>query len=508
MNERNEIKLGSLLSYIKMGVGALALLIYTPILIRTLGTSQYGVYNAVVSAISMLTVLNLGFGSGYVRFFVKNREDKEYIGKLNGMFLLIFLVIGAIALIAGLVLTINVELIFEQGLTPAELVLAKQLMFIQTLSLALSFPMTVFSSIIAANERFIFLRIFEIVKVVATPLVTIPFLLSGVGSIGVVIISLVVSIVVDFFHVFYVLVALDNKFIFKGFEKGLFKSLFFYTFLIAIRVIVNQINSNLDNVLLGRYVGAESVAIYAVGFSIYHYYVICSTAISNVFSTRVHSLVQETEGNIQKRREKLSELFIKVGRVQFLVLGLVATGVLFFGKKFIIYWAGDGFEDAYYVAIVLVVSISIDLIQNVGNEIQRAQNLHWFSSVVYGGMALVNWGISIILCQKYGAIGCAIGTALSFVLANGIAMNIFYAKRCNIDISLFWVNISRMSIGLVIPIIMGVMLSGLINSVSFVLYVLLIVGYTIVYAGSMWNFAMNEYERDLVKRVLKKVKLI
>lgn len=505
MRDKDEIQIGSLLSYVKMGMGALVLLIYTPIMIRALGTSEYGVYNAVVSVISMFTVLNLGFGSGYVRYFVKNRTNKEYISKLNGMFLLIFLVIGAVALVAGLVLTVNIEVVFKQGFIPEELRLARNLMFFQTISLACSFPMTVFSSIIAANERFVFLRIFEIVKVVMTPLVTIPFLFFGFGSIGVVIISLVVSLVVDLSYILYVFITLDNRFCFKNFEKGLFKSLFSYTSFIAIHIIVNQINSNLDNVLLGRYVGTESVSVYSVGFSIYHYYVICSTAISNVFSTRVHNLVHETEGDIGERKKKLTELFVKVGRVQFLILGLVATGVIFFGKKFVYYWAGPEFEESYHVAIILILSISIDLIQNVGNEMQRAQNLHWFSGIVYGGMAVVNWCISIILCQKYGAIGCATGTAISFVFANGLAMNIFYDKKCNIDIRLFWRNILRMSAGLLVPVLVGIGIKDWINQVAIVPYVILIVVYTIIYAVSMWIFAMNAYEKKIVKKMVRKL---
>ena len=366
--------------------------------------------------------------------------------------------------------------------------------------------MSVFSNIIAANERFVFLRIFEIIKVVVSPLVSIPFLLYGFGSMGVAIISLAISLVTDSFYAFYVLAVLNNRFSFKNFEKGLFKNLFSYTFFIAINIIVNQINSNLDNVLLGRYVGTESVSVYSVGFSIYHYYVICSTAISNVFSTRVHSLVHETDGNMKKRKETLTELFIKVGRIQFLILGLIATGVLFFGKKFIYYWAGKGFEESYYVAIILIVSISVDLIQNVGSEMQRAQNLHWFSGMVYGGMSLFNWGISIVLCRKYGAIGCALGTAVSFLLANGLAMNIFYNKKCNIDIPLFWMNIFRMLVGLIIPVIIGIILSGWINRISIISYMLLIMGYIIIYMVSMWKFAMNVYEKNLIKRMVKRFK--
>lgn len=83
------------------------------------------------------------------------------------------------------------------------------------------------------------------------------------------------------------------------------------------------------------------------------------------------------------------------------------------------------------------------LIQNLGIEIQRAENKHQFRSIVYTVMALINLGLSIILCKRFGAVGSAIGTAISLIVANGLVMNIYYHKKCNIDIITFWKNILK-----------------------------------------------------------------
>lgn len=58
-------------------------------------------------------------------------------------------------------------------------------------------------------------------------------------------------------------------------------------------------------------------------------------------------------------------------------------------------------------------------------------------------MALINLGLSIILCKRFGAVGSAIGTAISLIVANGLVMNIYYHKKCNIDIITFWKNILK-----------------------------------------------------------------
>jgi len=150
------------------------------------------------------------------------------------------------------------------------------------------------------------------------------------------------------------------------------------------------------------------------------------------------------------------------------------------------------------------------LIQNIGIEIQRAKNKHQFRSIVYVIMAIINLVLSIFLCQKYGAIGSAIGTAISLILANGLAMNIYYHKKCNVNILTFWKNILRMSLGLIIPSVAGVAIMCFINLYSIWNMLIFIPVYTALYCASMWFLGMNKYERGLVikpiAKILKRVK--
>ena len=61
--EKNEIKIGAILSYIIVGINILIGFIYTPILIRTLGQAEYGLYSLVYSFMSYLTILDFGLGN-------------------------------------------------------------------------------------------------------------------------------------------------------------------------------------------------------------------------------------------------------------------------------------------------------------------------------------------------------------------------------------------------------------------------------------------------------------
>lgn len=504
----SQIKWGSILSYLSMGLSIIIGLVYTPVMIRLLGQSEYGLYNTVASTISMLSILNLGFNSSYVRYMAKYKHDNDKIGiaRLNGLFLVIFMVIGLVVFGCGIYLTHHLDIVFKNGLTVQEYDLAYVLMILMTINLAISFPLSVFTSIISANERFVFQKIVGLLTTIISPALTLPLLLMGYRSIAMISVSFILALISGGINIYYVFFRLNNRFIFHGFDKKLFKDIFRFTIFIAINLIIDQINWNIDKILLGRYKGTIAVAIYSVGYALYGYYMTFSLSISSVFTPRIHRIVNSTLVDIREQRKQLTELFIKVGRIQYLVLALIASGIVFFGKEFIVnIWAGQAYKESYFVALLLIIPASIALIQNLGIEIQRAQNKHQFRSYVYSVMAIINLALSIYLCQLYGAIGSAVGTAISLVFANGIVMNIYYHKKCNIDIVAFWKNILQINKGMFLPLIVGIVIQHYMNLDNIGLYICGIGGYSFIYLISMFLFGMNSYEKDLILKPLKAI---
>ena len=142
MKKVNQLKIGVILSYVSMIVQNIIAIVYTPIMLRLLGQSEYGLYQLVASVVSYLGLLSFGFGSAYVRFYsrFKVKDDQKGIARLNGMFMTVFFVIGLISLIAGSVLVFNVDTIFSESLTISELNTARALMILMVINLAISFP--------------------------------------------------------------------------------------------------------------------------------------------------------------------------------------------------------------------------------------------------------------------------------------------------------------------------------------------------------------------------------
>lgn len=498
-----EIKYGIVLQYLQMGLSILINLIYTPIMIRILGNSEYGIYNLASSIIAYLSILSLGFGASYLRYYSKYKQsnEKEAISKLNGLYLTVFSIIGIIALVAGLFISFNVSIFFNETYSVADMHIAKVLMILLSINLAISFPASLFISYITSHEKFIFQKIVNIGKTVLSPCLAIAFLYMGYGSIGMAIVTTVVSIIIDIVNVIYCFKKLDMKITIGKPDWPLFKDIAIFSSFLAINQIIDQLNWQTDKVILGKMINSYAVAIYAVAATINTLYMNFSTAISSVFAPKIHEIVNKKEDDMD---EKLTQLFINVGRVQYMILGLVATGVIFFGKYFLKIWAGEEFVEAYPTLLLLLIPATVALCQNIGIEIQRAKNMHKFRSIAYLIMAILNILISIWFTSMWGMIGCAIGTAISTIVGNGLIMDIYYHKKLKINIILFWKNIASVSIAFIIPAIFGVAVYNL-NYNNILHFALCIVVYTTLYLSSIYFVGMNRIEKSYINRKLRQV---
>lgn len=498
----NQRKAGVVISYAGEIVKILVNLIYTPIMLRLLGQSEYGLYQLVYSVVSYLSLLSLGFGSSYLRFYsrYKAKKDEDGVARLNGMFMTIFLAIAVICIICGMIMVGNIRGIFGSGLTDSEYVTARVLMILLVVNLALTFPNSVFNCSITAHERFLFQKVLILLQNVCSPFLTLPLLIMGYGSIGMVTVTTLLTFVVLASNMYYCFRKLHIKFCFKGFQLSLLKEMWVFTFFIFLNQIIDQINWSVDKFLLGRFAGTTAVAVYGVGGQINTLYLQFSTSVSNVFVPKVNRIVAESNNNRQ-----LTDLFTKVGRIQFMVLGLILTGFIFLGNPFIRAWAGEEYGDAYIVALLLIGPVTVPLIQNLGVEIQRAKNMHKARAVVYLAIAIANVFISIPLIKIMGPAGAALGTAISLIAGNIIFMNWYYHARIGMNMFYFWKEIAKFIPALIAPGIVGILIMRFANVTGLIKLGMFAIIYTGVYGISMYFLGMNAEEKQLVMGPIKKI---
>lgn len=500
---RNQLKMGAILSYINILAGLIVGLGYTPVMIRLLGQSEFGLYSLIGSLVAYLSVLDMGLGNTIVRYVSRNRAigDKRFESELNGLFLAIYSVIGLITLIVGSILYFNVDNMFGATLSADQIERAKVMMILLIFNIAISFPLSVFASLMQAYERFIFLRIFNIISVLLKPIIALPFLFMGYGAVTLVVTATIVNIACLLTNVYYCFKYLDIHFSKGHFEKAFLYEISGYAFFIFLNAIMDRIYYGTGQFILGIVSGTIQVAIYAIAMQFMNMYMQFSNAISGVLLPKVTMMVANGATKIE-----LTKLMIKIGRLQYIVIGYILVMFFLVGKEFIYLWAGENYLSAYEMILIIMVAALIPLIQNAGISILQAMNLNRYRMTVYTIVAVINIFTSIVLAKMYGGLGCAISTAVAFLISMGLIMNRYYHKRIGIDIPLFWKNITHMMpSAFILIILVEIFQMNISLEYSWLYFAIKVVIYTLIYMLLMYFIGMNNYEKNLCRSAICKV---
>jgi O-antigen/teichoic acid export membrane protein len=229
-------------------------------------------------------------------------------------------------------------------------------------------------------------------------------------------------------------------------------------------------------------------------------YIPVSSATSGLFLPRVTQISVK-----ESAHKELSDLFIRVGRIQFIMLALVLTGFGLYGQQFVNMWAGQEYATSYLVAMVMMVPLTIPLIQNVGISILQAKNMHSFRSIVFLVVAVINVAISVPCIKLWGPVGSAVGTALSLTVGQIAIMNVYYCKYLNLEIGKFWREISKMLPSVLLPCGLAYLFLQWLSADHLSGFMVNVIFYTTVYCLSMYLLGMNHYEKQLILYPVKRL---
>ena len=499
---KSQLKIGALLSYVVLALQNLVGLVYTPFMLRMMGKSEYGLYSIAASIVAYLTILDLGFGNAVVRYTAKYRaegkQEEQY--RMFGMFFLLYCSIGVITLIAGGIFYLNAGNLFDASMTAIELQRTKCILVLMVVNLAITFPFSLFGSIITAYEQFVFQKVVTIVRIILNTATMVVLLTMGYRAVAMVVVATIFNVVTLGMNFWYCKRFLKIKLKFAKFQWGFLKEVSVYSFWIFLNVIMDRIYWSTGQFVLGACAGTAVVAVYAVAIQLQQMYMSFSTAISGVFLPKVTAMaVKDSDG------KAISDLFIKTGRIQYCIMALVLTGFFLFGRQFIHLWAGEGYDEAYTIAMLFFVPLTVPLIQNLGITILQARNQMKFRSLLYLFISLASLGAQIPLSKYYGGIGCAIAIAGALTLGQIIIMNVYYQTKQRINIVHFWLEIVKMSI---VPACLTIAAYYTLQQFAMDSVLKLCIGiflYLLVYLPLFFALSMNSYERDLIMQPLKRL---
>ncbi|WP_293974195.1 oligosaccharide flippase family protein [uncultured Ruminococcus sp.] len=505
--EKSQLKSGVVLSYLNLIIGNLVPFVYTPLMLSILGQAEYGLYTLAHTIVGYLSLLSFGMGSAVIRYITKYKAtgEKKKMQQMFGLFTFLFSVLAFVVLILGVILSFNIQLFYGNTLSDAELSKMRILIILCTINSALTFVFTTYSSIVLVFEKYVFRQILNLFTTVLSPCANIIVLILGFSSIGMVLATTGLNVLGFVANIFYCSIVLKVKPEFRGMPFDELKSIFSFCFFVFIASVVDMLFWATDKVIIGATIGTVAVAVYNIGATFNSIVTSISTTISGVLTPRITNMVFKNATN-----KELTDLFIKVGRLQYIVVALVLSGFIVFGRQFINIWVGPDYAESYYVALLTLIPVAIPLIQNTGISIVTAQNKHRFRSIVYLIIAIVNAVSTYFIVGIMGIIGAAVCSAVSYIIGQGLIMNWYYWKKTGIDIPLFWKNIMKMSLAPVVMLCLGLAVTYFVSIDSWFMLFTSVFIFIILYIPILWFTGMNNYEKETVKSplniIIKKVK--
>ncbi|MBQ8057962.1 MAG: oligosaccharide flippase family protein [Ruminococcus sp.] len=504
MNDNKNLKLGIIFSYITMVANIIVSVLYTPFLLSSLGAQQYGLYNMGHAAISYLSLAEFGFGNAVVRYSAKYRAEgnSDKTSAMYGMFMYIYGILSVLITIVGAIICVFSDRFYTVSTGAQGYFELKVIIMFMVINLGLTFFLQPYSAIITAHERFTFVKVTNLIYTLLKPVVMIPLLIWGYKAIALSVVTFVLQQMLNIANVIYVRKVLKVKITMnpKSMDFSILKEIVSYSFFIFLGSVVGQLNDNADTVILGIISGEVAVAVYTIGYTINTYVQQIPAVVGSVFFPRVTTRI--TKG---ASMDDMTDLMIRIGRIQYFIMFLMCVGFTIFGQEFIALWAGEGYEVAYWIALVLIVPQVIPKSQTIAVLVIQALNKHQFRSIVYVLCAVLNVVLSIPAGLKYGPLGCAVCTAVTTLVTSGIVINWFYAKKIHLGIGRFWKNILGLTIKLLPTVLVGVAINYLLPTQGWLWLIVKIFLFTTVFLVYSVFVCMNKEEKNLIFGVVSKV---
>lgn len=429
-SQKSQIKYGAIISYACIAFNILAGLIYTPWMIEQIGKSQYGLYTLANSLITLFLV-DFGLSSATARYVSKYHAEGNEIQVRNflGIIYRLYLIIDAVIFVALTIVFFFLESIYVK-LTPSELARFKIVYIIAGLFNIVNFPFVTLNGILTAYEKFIKLKLIELIQKVLVVVMMVIALLAGCGLYELVLVNAFAGIIAIVLKLIAIKSETDVSVNFSYSDKTLSKDIFSFSVWVAVATLAQRLIFNITPTILGIVSDTAAIAVFGIVITIEGYAYTITGAINGMFMPRISRIYAEGHSS------EMMPLMISVGRFQYALNGLIIVGFAIIGQRFITLWMSPDYIDAYYgLLLVMIPGIFYNSMQIANTTMVVTKNVD-LQAKVNIVMGIVNVVLSFILSKKYGVIGASASIFVAYMI-RAVGLNVLYNKKLKLDIPLF-----------------------------------------------------------------------
>ncbi len=491
--QKSQIKFGAILSYVSIAVNIIAGLLYTPWMVNQIGGDDYGLFTIVNSLITLFMV-DFGLSAATSRYLSKYRAEgneekvQSFLGAVYKLYFIIDLIIFAVLA----VLYCCLDVMYDYP--PAQMERLKVVYIIAGLFSVVNFPFVTFNGILTAYEKFVPLKVADLLYRVLLVGTTIVALVLGGGLYAMVSIHAIVGLVIVGFKFIVIKKTTPVKTSFKESEKGIYKEIFGFSVWVTVASLAARLVLNITPTILGMFVAPIEVGAFGIVVTIEAYVYMVTTAINGMFMPKISRIYAHTD-----TEKDIMPLMMRIGKFQYALNGLLVVGFAVVGQSFLRLWLPDEyliFKNEIYWGILLVTipGIFFNALQ-IANTAMTVDNKVKWNALVSVVTGVANVILCVILSYFYGILGASIAICVAYFLRI-IVLNVIFHKKMHFNIPLFMRKVYlRFSIPALLALGVGLTANYFITSPSFIVFLIKGVAIVAVYLLFTFIFGLNKSEK-------------
>ncbi len=493
-------KKASIISYLTVGFYLVTGFFYTPFLIKTLGVSDYAIFALTASLVGYFS-LDFGIGAAQTRYIAKllAQNNRAKISDLLGISSKLYFIIDAIIIVILCIIYFYSDKIFT-GFTPDELSRFQKVFIITAIFIMINIPLLPVNGVLIGFDRAYDLTLINAIYRFTSITFLFCALVLNMGLYWIVIVNVGCQALAQLFKYYYIKYKEHLSVNYSAVDKEINSYLAKFSIWATVGMIADKFFFGIIPFLLAIVSNSNEIAVFAIVISLEGYTLSISKALNGIFLPRIAKMVVEN-----RSPEQLTNLMIKVGRVQLYIIGFIIFGIVTFGFEFIYLWLGPGFEKSYFCILLVLIPCLFHLTQTIAEETLLATNNVKYRAIANIIVSLLSVSSILLLGHYLGALAAGIGVFLSFVIGHNITIDIFYHKRVKINIKHFLSHchgriLPVFIIGCTIGLIIQYFLSD--NVISH--FISRIAVWSTGMVILLWAYAFNEEEKTMLKQLFKR----
>lgn len=412
--------------YAALGASALTGLGPTPFIVRSIGSTQYGIWTLAGSVFGYVALLDLGLGAGVTKHVAEfdARGDTQAVSETVSAAFSLYLVLVIVAAVVTAVLSASVESVFR--IPHPDAYVARTVFLILGVDACVGLPLAVLASTLNAYLHYSFLYLVSLLTTVATALLTVIALNLHFGAVGLAAITLLISIAGGAANLYYLRHTLpDVQITFATPQRG--RGLLTYSGVAFVITVAAQIAFSTDAIVLAAFLSVAAVAIYGVVAKLVNLLMkIVFQAVDVLFP--VLSRLQSVDD-----LDAVRALYLQAVKAGLAIGAPFVVCLVVFGNRILAAWVGPSFEAGYGALVVLSVTVVLHTPGHVAGLLLMAVNRHRVLAVIATVDSLSNLLLSIVLVRPFGLLGVALGTAVTIGLSNSIIVPAYVCRVLDLN---------------------------------------------------------------------------